>query len=808
MKKVILGLVWVLLTVFSSSAANVKGRVIDSKTKNAVDYATVSLLKKGVEAPMKATTTDLKGAFAIPGVPKGEYTLKVSFVGYTPVEVPVSVTEDGDINLKNIILHESVHALKEVQVVGQRTQMKLDVDRKVFSVDQNIASAGGSASEVLQNIPSVDVDNEGNVSLRNNSSVEVWINGRAAGLTEDNRAQILEQMPAESIERIEVITNPSAQYSPEGSAGIINIVLKKERKAGYYGSVSAGANTFGGVNGSINVNYNSAKVDAYANVGVRSMRFKNRTDTYRESWLDNPDDKSILNQKNRGKMNGVGTFIRTGVTWHMTENDDLGFSFMGMLGNRSNKTTLQSFDGAGILARDRISNSDGDHNRYDFTIDYNHKFNKTDNLAASVSYDFGVMKETSDYTQNTLQGVSAQQQKSNNDDKGVEIKVDYSKSIGEKFKLGAGYQGNLDWRTSDVRTFDGESLDILQPNIKLNNTFDYKENIQAIYATFSGKIDKFNFQAGLRGEYMRYNTKTEAYIPVDEGKKEYWHVYPSLFLGYSLPRGNELQVNYTSRVRRPRGWQINPFRNVTDSTSISYGNPNLDPEFTNAFELNYIKNWTEHTLSASLYYRNTDGVIQNVKYFDDPAMYSTFENITRSQSSGLELVSKNRLFRILDLTTTVNVYYYKLNGFDYSYRTEEGFFTEHYKGSEDFSWNARMMANVILPWSISLQVTGNYNSKRVSAQGETKDNYSLDAGIRKSFLSRKLNIAISGRDLLDSRRRKSSSYGSNFYEVSDARWGGRSVTFTLTYMFGNGGNKQKQRPLETPDSYENDMMDF
>ena len=812
MKKTIFLFLFHLLLILPSAAGNIKGRVIDSQTKQAVDFCNVALYAKGNKTPLKSTATNAAGTFTLTDITAGTYTVKISFIGYTNIELPIRLTtEKPDADLHTISLVPDSKMLKEVEVVGQRSQIRFDVDKKVFTVDQNIAAAGGSASEILQNIPSVDVDTEGNVSLRNNSSVEVWINGRPSGLNEDNRAQILEQMPAESIESIEVITNPSAKYSPEGTAGIINIVLKKDRKAGYYGSISAGANTFGGVDGSANINYNSAKVDAYANIGVRNMRFPNQPDTQRESWNEN-GDTVILNQKNRGKMVGLGTFMRAGTTWHATSRDDLGVNLMAMIGKRDNHSTLKSFDGDNLLTRDRSSSSNEKHRMLNIALDYNHQFSKGENLSASVSYDNGKRNSSSDYLQVTLPDISsAQRQTDDNHDERWEIKIDYSKAFNDRFKLEAGYQGNINNRNSDVKTWDGTDKEHLVSNEKLNDLFKYQENIQALYATFTGKIEKFSFQLGLRGEYMHYTTRTIAYNNPEPGEKSYWRPYPSIFLAYSLPKGNEIQVNYTSRVRRPRGRQINPFRNVTDSTQISFGNPNLDPEFSNSLELNYIKNWEDHTLSASLYYRNTNGVIQNISYYDAPTIFSTYENITQSQNAGLELTAKNRLFKMLDLTTTVNLYYYNLKGFDYTYQNGSKEFNISYPGDKNFAWNARLMANMIFPKGFSAQVTGNYNSRQAVAQGKTYDNYSLDAGIRKSFFSRTFTIALSGRDLLDSRRRKTETWGNNFYQISNSRFAGRSVTLTFTYMFGtNNGNKQKnnRQQNDVMDSFGSDMMDF
>lgn len=812
MKKIVFFIVLFQCVLFHVFAGNVKGQVYDSSTKNVMDFVNVALFAQGSTNVYKSATTDDKGAFILKDIKNGNYTIRLSFVGYGTVEIPVKVSSDQPtMDLKRISLSPDAHMLKQVEVVGQRSNMKFEVDRKVFNVDQNIASAGASASELLQNIPSVDVDTEGNISLRNNSSVVIWINGRPAGLTDDNRAQILEQMPAESIESVEVITNPSAKYSPEGSAGIINLVLKKDRKAGYYGSVSGGGTTLGMYNVSANMNYNSSKLDAYAGVGLRSMRFRNSTLTDRESWGSDINDKTILKQDNKGLMTGLGTFFRAGATYHITAKNDLGLSAMGSIGNRKSNSTMRSKDGSQVLTRERFSHSKSDNNMVEVSLDYQHRFNKGSDLRLYASYDRGDRNSNDDYSQNVFvpQSLStAQKQTNDNSHTQWEFQADYSNQLSEKFKIEAGYKGNINNRTSNVKTVESMDAGDFLPNPDLDNQFDYSENIQALYATFSGKIDKLSFQAGLRGEYMKYDTKTVALNAPDPFNKEYWHLYPTVFVSYSLPRGNEIQINYTSRVNRPRGRQLSSFRNVTDSTNISYGNPNLKPEFTNSIELNYIKSWEAHTLSASLYYRSTNGVIQQIRYFDDPAMYSTYDNIARSQNSGLELVAKDRLFKILDLTTTFNFYYYQLDGFDYTYRNNGHTGTVHYDGDNSFSWSARMMANFIFPQGFSAQLTGNFNSKRIVAQGERKPNGSLDLGVRKTFLNRMLTVALNGRDLLDTRRRRSTSWSNNFYQESNSKFGGPSVGVTVTYLFGNSKSKQKERPRNNEDSMDGEMMDF
>jgi Outer membrane cobalamin receptor protein len=323
MHKIFISLL-LLLTTLSIYAADIKGIVLEPD-KSTAEYVTVVLKLPGETQNITGTTTDLDGRFLLSNVKKGSYVLEVSMIGYKTVTKNITVAnDDSEVNLKNIILEEDSKLLDQVEVVAQASQMHFDIDKKVFDVDQNLASAGASASEVLEHIPSVSVDQDGEVSLRNSTNVEVWINGKPSGLDSDNRAQILQQMPAGSIEKVEIITNPSAKYSPEGTAGIINLVLKKDRKVGYYGSLEAGLGyqwkgmlepRFSG-----NFNFNSSLVDFYINAGLRTHNMKGSGTTDR--WTFTPgtnrtDTLTFLGQDNIGKHGNNGVFVRTGVDFHL-----------------------------------------------------------------------------------------------------------------------------------------------------------------------------------------------------------------------------------------------------------------------------------------------------------------------------------------------------------------------------------------------------------------------------------------------------------------------------------------------------------
>ena len=714
---------------------------------------------------------------------------------------------------------EDAKQLNEVTVTGQRATMKLEVDRKSFDVGQLISNAGQAASDVLDNIPSIEVDNDGNVSLRGNSSVEVWINGKASGLTSDNRAQILQQLPAESIERVEVIDNPSAKFSAEGSAGIINIVLKKDRKAGYYGSVQAGGDTRGGANTSFNINYNSRLIDTYLNIGYR-----HRANT---GHMESQQTSNAYNQTydSDSKQRGNNFFTRAGVTLHATTKDD--FSLSGMLmhggGNSHSYTPYIYTAVANDLNNyqlDRLNRSrTGMDMRYG-EFNYRHSFNDKHFIDFTADLSSWKMNGDNWYQDSTVvvgiddvtYSYQYRPQYINNHRK--ELKLEYENQVTKNFKIEAGYNGNFSRENTpqesymDNTSFDGTNA---SEDKLFFNRFIYKQDLHAFYTTLSYKFGALSLMGGLRGEYWRVNTESytweqehDASLREQPFKKDYFQLFPSVFMSWQMTETQQLQLNYTRRLRRPWGGQLNSFRDTRDATTVSFGNPYLTPEFSNSFSLNYLKQWNDHSLLVSAYYRPTTDVIQRISYKnqEDGLFYQTSMNVAKSVSTGLEMTVKNKLWRILDLTTSANAYYYRLNGFSYDIDGQ----TVTGNSDHNFTWNARMTASLMLPYDISIQTTGRYTARQVITQGYRKANYSIDFGARKNFFNKLFTLSVNCRDLLDSRRFETFTSGPNFTRHQINRRGGRRVSMTLTWNFGN--MKQKKRPNKNQGS-ENDMpMDY
>lgn len=820
MKRFILFFLLCLCAYTGWAQGTVKGKILDRQKSEPLGFVNIKVTEQGSDKFAGGGITDAGGNFNVTGLKDGKYTLTLTFMGYKDVTRQFEITPaKREVQFKLLYMAEDAKQLNEVTVTGQRATMKLEVDRKSFDVGQLISNAGQSASDVLDNVPSIEVDNDGNVSLRGNSSVEVWINGKASGLTSDNRAQILQQLPAESIERVEVIDNPSAKFSAEGSAGIINIVLKKDRKAGYYGSVQAGGDTRGGANTSFNINYNSRLIDTYLNMGYRHrantghMESQQTSNTYNQTY----DSDS--------KQRGNNFFTRAGVTLHATTKDD--FSLSGMLmhgGGNSHSYTPYMYtavaSGLNNYQLDRLNRSrTGMYMRYG-EFNYRHSF--TDKHFIDFTADLSSWKMNGDnwYQDSTVvvgiddvtYSYQYRPQYINNHRK--ELKLEYENQVTKNFKIEAGYNGNFSRENTpqesymDNTSFDGTNA---SEDKLFFNRFIYKQDLHAFYTTLSYKFGALSLMGGLRGEYWRVNTESytweqehDASLREQPFKKDYFQLFPSVFMSWQMTETQQLQLNYTRRLRRPWGGQLNSFRDTRDATTVSFGNPYLTPEFSNSFSLNYLKQWNDHSLLVSAYYRPTTDVIQRISYKnqEDGLFYQTSMNVAKSLSTGLEMTVKNKLWRILDLTTSANAYYYRLNGFSYDIDGQ----TVTGNSDHNFTWNARMTASLMLPYDISIQSTGRYTARQVITQGYRKANYSIDFGARKNFFNKLFTLSVNCRDLLDSRRFETFTSGPNFTRHQINRRGGRRVSMTLTWNFGN--MKQKKRPNKSQGS-ENDMpMDY
>lgn len=827
MKKIVSCLLFFVCLTPLFAAHNLSGRVVDSENVEPLDFVNVALLNQD-SVLVSGAITDENGVFRFSGLASGRYIIQISFVGYDTYSRNFTVS-DQDLNFGTIRLIQDSQILSEVEVVGMRSQMRFDIDRRVFAVDQNIAAAGGSITEVLENIPSVEVDHEGNVSLRNNANVEIWINGRPSGLTAENRAQILQQMPAETIESIEIITNPSSRFDPEGTAGIINLVMKRDRRPGYFGSVNGGLTNvagrhFGGNIGA-NINYSSQRIDARANIGYRNMvrqgGFYNRLKNF------NATDTTLLTQESTNLNRMGGLFFRGGVDYHINRRNTIGVSGFGSIGASEGVTYID------FLLRNQVTDdvlrnfarrntNDFERRSFNINLDYRHEFEKPGTeLLVNMAYSRHNRAQEQIFFQRDFSATDTVpndiRQYGSGHNNQVQFRVDYTNRLTPTGRLETGMQSLI---TNQVSGANGEDItfgnQILLPGYF--NQFDFQEQIHAVYVTYGERFfDRLTAQIGLRGEYIERQIDSRGMdaneaiyaVPFDY-QSTFLQLFPSVFLGYTISESQEIQLNYTRRINRPRGMRINPFRDYSDSTNVSFGNPALDPEFSSAFELNYMKTWDNHSLLVSGFYRFTDNVMQRVTYrnLDAGYMESTFMNVTQAQSAGIELVARNRLFRILNLTSSLNIFYNKI---------DSGVFINPYTGieetlvgREDVSWNARVIANFMFSRTFSGQITTQYLAPRQILQGYQHGEYSIDLGVRKSFFNRNLNVSANVRDLLNSRRRITTTEGDGFWRHNESYGNLRTIGVTVSYNFGNMQQQQRNRNRNRDDNGNGDFddMDF
>lgn len=794
----------------TNNTGTVNGRILDIETKNAIDFVNVTLYKNGSVRPYLIKVTDTNGTFSFTGVAPGSYQLETKLLGFVSYKKNLEVASDAVKDLGDIILKTDSKLLNAVEVTGIRSNMKLEIDKKTYSVDQSIAAAGASASDILKDIPSIEVNAEGSISLRNSESVTVWINGKPSGLTSDNRGQVLQQLPAENIDRVEVVTNPSAKYSPEGSAGIINIILKKQKKAGYYGSLSAGAEYPWGKNLGANINYSSTKIDAYANIGLRNDMHDGKGSSKRQTYNTNEQsgvvDTSYLNSNSDRNSGGGGLFMRAGFDYHINDKHTISFSGFAMDGSHNSNSDISynylnnDLQPTKQLMRSSVSNAG--FKSQEISMDYLWEIAEDHSLQANLTRD--IHNSTSDnyYDQTDFNpahdtiNTSHQIQTGPSTGEDWEFKADYTRKFSDRWKLEAGINSEWEHRYSLNEIFNGVPSGtnwVIPTSPASSNGFDYNEQQHAIYSTLTGKMgSKFGYQLGLRGEKTIISfVSTDVTGTIN---KNYFDLFPTLFFNYNLSEGSEIQLNYSKRINRPRGRSINPYVDISDSTNIRKGNPNLNPEYAHSFEMNYIKTWQNHTISSSVYHRITNNVMQDIRYIENGIMYQMPSNVTNATNSGFEFVSKDKISKILETTATVNLYYSTLEGFNYK--------NNYYKGTNGFSWNARLNGTLILAKGLTGQISGFYTAPKIIAQGKSADSYSLDLGLRKSFFENTFQASVNARNILDSNNFDTSSWGPGFYQESSDRYFGRSFRINLTWNFGN--MKPKVKP-KAENSGENSM---
>jgi outer membrane receptor protein involved in Fe transport len=787
----------------------VTGTVLDDSNSEPLMYASVVLHSMRDSSMVTGAITNEKGVFIIEKVPAGRYFVAINYVGYPRKEVnSIVVTPREPLYEMGIIRVEpSTSMLSEVTIEASRQLMEVGLDRRVINVDSELTAAGGTALDLMQNVPSVAVDFDGNVSLRGSSNVTILVDGRPSGLTGLSGSDALQQIPSNMIERIEVITNPSARYSPDGTSGIINIVLKKQREPGYNGMLSLNTSPGNSYTGSLNLNYKTGNVNFFANYSGRFNNMGGAGYNFRTSFLS---DTTFLDQETvfENQMNSQN--FGFGADYQFNRFNTLTFSVMYNSWARlsDNLTDYNSLSGDMSLVNffTRSSGNDMDNQGMNYSLNYRRTYQQrlrewnTDVVFSNRAMNFGEdnVQRFYDISRNPLNTVDLLENTiTDGSNRMFSVQTDYIQPLGEDRKLELGARAYMRQMDSDFNflNYDYDRQDWIN-NPGLSNRFVYDEQVFAAYGIFSTMFGKYSLQAGLRLEqtYTQADQRTTSQVYKDD----YLNLFPTMHLRRSFEKNQSAQISYSRRINRPNNRFLNPFVSYTDPYDLSFGNPQLKPEFINSYELGYTRFWQKTTINPSLFYRYTDGMITRFRTMDEAGIaYTTFENLNRATSYGAELILSQQLFP-----------WWRANGtFSYYRQIVEGSGPMMEMQNDSYSWSARLVNNITMGRGWDLQVNGFYRSPVVMLQGEMKEMYSADLGLRKTVLDRKGTVSLRVSDMFNTQAFRMYNYGDNFTIDMERRRNSRMVYVGFTYRINEYNNRRNQRSRQQMDSSP-DIEDF
>jgi len=805
----------------SNPDGKIKGAVVEAQTEKPLEYATVALYSANDDELIDGVITNYLGHFKMDQPDEGNYYLIITFIGLKEIKTRVfQVNGAGkNINLGNFILESTASNLNEVEVVAKQAAIEYRIDKKVINVDKQITAAGGTAVDILENAPSVQVDVEGNVTLRGSSGFSVLIDGKPTILDPSNA---LRQIPSSSIENIEIITNPSVKYEPDGATGIINIVTKKNRLDGLSGIINANAGLYGQYGGDFQLSYRLNKFNLILGANYNT-RIRPGYATDERTTLSN-DTSYYVTSEGDSERNHANGSIRAGVEYDISKRDFISLSsrigiwdMNSSSGLRYDEWTLPET----VLYT--YNSQDGTFRKGDYVgIDaiYQHTFDSkktgvSDSLPESPGKPGNVSRQRMEYTPtgirhilkieylfryrnmdeestNSLSSLSGETiGGTKNVEKGpsrsTRINVDYTLPVGQQDKFETGLQirmGNSNDIT-ELWVYNDESGEI-EYRDEFSNYTNYYRNIYAVYALYGGIAGNFGYQAGLRTEYMDRKIETVGEDPFTIYR---WDYFPTLHLSYSMPLDHQLMTSYSRRIDRPRGWWLEPFITVQDAFNVRQGNPALNPEYIDSYELGYLKNFRDNFFSLEGYYRVTHNKVERIRsVFSENVMMTRPENVGNDYSLGLEGMLTISAFRWWNIELSANFFNYRLDG-ELHYQAGNEVVTEPIDRSST-NWNSRMN-NTFQIWENGVfQLNSRYNSASVTAQGTSKGFFTLDAAFKVSFLNKSLSINLQGMDLLGTSLREWESEGRDFYTHSIFDPKSPMVVVTVSYLFNNYHSKR------------------
>lgn len=801
-----LALLFLLISSFSfaQNEITISGKVIDAEENYPLEYATVSFTKKGETTAVTGGITDIDGKFSIEVLP-GTYDIKIEYISYKS-KTYFDKLLDKSIDLGTVGLSLNLEALDTVEIIAERTTAEIKLDKKIYTIGKDLTVRGGTVSDVLDNVPSVSVDVEGNVALRGNDDVRILINGKPSGLVGINSTEALRQLPAEAIERVEVITSPSARYDAEGTAGILNIILRRSKLQGLNGAitVNAGYPTQAGVSG--NINYRTGDFNFFntTSYNYREVPGNAYTNSVFIPSGDRLEETRTFDRIRKGINSNFG------VEWYITESASLTTSiqFRDSNNEQESKNNIVEFENSTNTTtfRNRFDPEFEDDKTLQYTINFDKQFgdNTDHRFTANFQYESSSELETSLIQQD---GIDVEDVTTDENQDRIFLQSDYILPIGEVSQFEFGYQGRFLTLDTDYEvSFRNNETGDFELSTGLSNNLVYREYVNGVYTQFGSKIkSKFSYLLGLRMEETRITIDQQTTNQFD--RKNYISFFPTVNLAFEIGGDENVTLGYNRRIRRPRSRFINPFPSRSSATNLFQGNPDLDPSFSNTFDLGYYKKFSKSiTLNTSLYYQRTTDTFNFINIGTNDFFIFETNQIVNINDPNFEQLNEDfdliQIIRRTPVNLAINDRYgfeftltykptkkWNINGnFNLFQSITRGFFEGTDFGAENLSWFARINNKYTLPGNIDWQTRINYSGPSEDAQNRNKGIFSTDLAFSKDLFKEQASIAINVSDVFNSRKRRSETTTPTFNSESEFQWRERTFNLSFTYRF----NQQKK----------------
>ncbi|CAM1366553.1 conserved exported protein of unknown function [Tenacibaculum soleae] len=771
------------------------GKIIEANSKQPLEYATLVLTHLKSKR-VSGGITDAKGSFTIE-VPKGIYAIKVEFIGFKTKNLQNKKLITNT-NLGTITLSEDTETLEEVEIIAEKSTVEIRLDKKIYNVGKDMTVKGGTASDVLDNVPSVNVDAVGAVSLRGNENVRILIDGKPSALVGLTGTDALRNLPADAIEKVEVITSPSARYDAEGTAGILNIILRKGKITGFNGSLNVTAGNPDMLRVAPNLNYRTKKVNLFSNIGYSYRKGPGNSETYFTNFNSDNTIKDFRNEDRTFDRKNKNFNASIGMEYYINDNSSVTGNFVYRKSNGNDIATNIStfFDENKVLTNteNRIENEDEDGVDKQYSINYTNRLNDS-GQKLTIDLQYGDSKQTEN-SPVTVNGALSEDNSQITNSKEKLLQIDYVLPIGEDSQFEIGHKATYQDLDSDFRVNLLDPLATFDPS----NAITFKQNIYAFYTQYGSKINKFSYLLGLRTEIT--DIDLNVLTTNQKSDKNYTEWFPTINLGYELNDNENVTLGYSRRLRRPRHWFLNPFESRSSATNVFRGNPDLNPTYTSSFDLGYNTKIRKFNLGASLYYQLSTDKIQSVSIIEERSGTNVFVrqplNLNDEQRYGFEFTSNYNPTKKVRLSASFNYFKFNTDAFSYTYTAQDNSqVTTNLAEVNESSWFARFNSRITLPAKIEWQTRLMYRGPQNSAQSDRSGMFMANLAFSKDILKDKASLVLNVSDLFNSRKRESTTYyggRENPSTISNGefQWRERQISLSFTYRFNQ--KKKRERP--------------